>query len=241
MKSSPSVLISADAPQYAMAKELPAVMRALDTMVASAEPAVVFASAVRLCVPLICDSVTVTITGPEQHAYAITWPPSATERHHLAPAATVSTPICGEPTEAHPGFRGTLTLSLHSPPAHRHAVLARLVADRATALVHRERLTDLVDHAVARAAKQDAALGSNRDIGVAIGILMSLRKITRDPAFDVLCAVSQRTHRKIRAIAMDVIDAGATEPLIARRSPTPNATVRVVGNRSGRPLARCAS
>jgi hypothetical protein len=113
------------------------VVRALDAMVASAEPAVVFTSAVRLCVPLICDIATVTMTGPEQQAYAITWPRNTTDQ---APTTTVRALITGQPTGEHPGYRGTLTLHFRSLPTEERAVLAQLVVDRATALVHRERL-----------------------------------------------------------------------------------------------------
>jgi ANTAR domain-containing protein len=241
MRISPSVLITTDTAHDPTMTSLSAVVRALDTMVASTEPAVVFTSAARLCVPLICQSARVTITGPEQQAYAITWPPDATERHHPAPATSVSTLISSEPTEAHPGYRGTLTLHFPSPPADQHAILAQLVVDRATALVHRERLTALVVEATTRAKHLDVALASNREIGVAIGVIMSLRKVTREKAFDVLREVSQRTQRRLRDVADDVVETGTTEPLLDVVSPA-STDVRVIGDRSGsRFYARCAS
>ncbi len=53
------------------------------------------------------------------------------------------------------------------------------------------------------------ALESNRDIGVAIGILMALHKVTREQAFDLLVIASQRTHRKLIALAREVVETGA--------------------------------
>lgn len=53
-----------------------------------------------------------------------------------------------------------------------------------------------------------AALGSNREIGVAIGILMSRHRITQQQAFDLLRMASQHSQRKLRDIASDVAETG---------------------------------
>jgi hypothetical protein len=241
MGLSPSVLTTTDR-DHDPAPTLSAVLRGLDTMVGSAEPAVVFTSAVRLCVPLICASATVTMAGPDQPAYAITWPRNATDHRHPSAATTVRTPITGEPTEQHPAYRGALMLQFQAPPGDQHAFLAQLVVERATALVHRERLTDLVDSATTRAANLDVALESNREIGVAIGVLMSQHKLTRQHAFDVLREASQRTHRKLRDVAADVTETGTIELLAERTTPMPH---RVVPARDGhlgrRPFTQLAS
>jgi hypothetical protein len=52
------------------------------------------------------------------------------------------------------------------------------------------------------------ALRNSREIGIAIGILMNQRKITRDQAFDVLRVTSQRAQRKLADIAAQVADTG---------------------------------
>lgn len=163
MEHSTAVLAEHDATRDPMPTDLAAVLRALDTMVASAEPAVVFTGAVRMCVPLICQYATVTITGPEELAYAIAWPWNRTDRHAALPF-TVSTVIIGEPTETEPGYRGTLTLHFPSPPSAVHAALARLVVDRATALIHRERFTDLVIDATTRAEQLAASSAAHREV-----------------------------------------------------------------------------
>lgn len=54
----------------------------------------------------------------------------------------------------------------------------------------------------------EIALQSNRDIGVAVGVLMALQKVTREQAFDLLVIASQRTHRKVVDLARDVAETG---------------------------------
>jgi AmiR/NasT family two-component response regulator len=53
-----------------------------------------------------------------------------------------------------------------------------------------------------------AALQSNRDIGAALGVLMARMLVTREQAFDLMRIASQRTNRKLRDIAADVLDTG---------------------------------
>jgi GAF domain-containing protein len=54
----------------------------------------------------------------------------------------------------------------------------------------------------------EQAVASNRAIGMAIGILMAIRRIGQDEAFDLLRRVSQRTNRKLREIADEVVHTG---------------------------------
>lgn len=58
------------------------------------------------------------------------------------------------------------------------------------------------------------ALQSNREIGVAIGILMNQYQFTRQEAFDVLRVASQNSNRKLAAVAAEVADTGT--PTIAQ-------------------------
>jgi hypothetical protein len=59
--------------------------------------------------------------------------------------------------------------------------------------VHRDQVMNL-----------ERALESNREIGVAIGILMAREPCTQSQAFDKLRSASQRLHRKLRDIAEQV-------------------------------------
>ena len=66
-----------------------------------------------------------------------------------------------------------------------------------TALVARDKATNL-----------RTALESNREIGVAMGILMQRHRLTREQAFDVLRVASQDANRKVADLATEVADTG---------------------------------
>lgn len=80
-------------------------------------------------------------------------------------------------------------------------VVGTLVAAHASSVL----VTELERH---RADHLQQALQSNREIGVAIGVLMQQRKITREAAFDLLRIASQHSNRKLRDVATDVADTG---------------------------------
>jgi ANTAR domain/GAF domain len=54
----------------------------------------------------------------------------------------------------------------------------------------------------------ETALESSRQIGMAMGILMSSRLLTPDQAFDQLRMASQHLHRKLRDVAAEVTETG---------------------------------
>ena len=58
------------------------------------------------------------------------------------------------------------------------------------------------------AANLQLALKSNREIGLALGILMSRHRITQEQAFDLLRMASQHSHRKLRDLAIEVGEIG---------------------------------
>jgi GAF domain-containing protein len=62
-----------------------------------------------------------------------------------------------------------------------------------------------------RAANLERALTSNRQIGMAMGILMASRKLTDDDAFALLRIASQNANRKLTDVADDVIQTGTLE------------------------------
>lgn len=62
----------------------------------------------------------------------------------------------------------------------------------------------LADHA----RSIEAALSSSRDIGAAQGILMERYKVGRDEAFGLLAVSSQRTNRKLRDLAVQLLETG---------------------------------
>jgi transcriptional regulator with GAF, ATPase, and Fis domain len=67
-------------------------------------------------------------------------------------------------------------------------------------------------HVDEKVANLEQALDTNREIGAAIGILMSRHLVTREQAFDLLRTASQHGHRKLRDLAEQVIYAGDLLP-----------------------------
>ena len=65
-----------------------------------------------------------------------------------------------------------------------------------------------LDAAECRAIQLEAALAHSRDIGAAIGILMALRHVTRDQAFDELRRASMARNVKLHVLALEVVETG---------------------------------
>lgn len=59
-----------------------------------------------------------------------------------------------------------------------------------------------------RADQLEDALASNREIGMAMGVLMGRSRMSQDEAFAVLRRASQQLHRKLRDVAGEVVDTG---------------------------------
>jgi hypothetical protein len=190
------------------------------------EPTTVFKSLTRTVVPLLCDSSTVWISAAGQQPTLISfrvagsdgseqWTclemaepgnPDTTElTGGFAGEDTVVVPINPTITVGQIAYRGVLTMGFHGQrPTLTHLLIGYLLVEHAISLVQREQLAAKVDNL-------QRALSSNREIGAAMGILMARHKLTSDQAFDLLRRTSQRAHRKIVAIAADVIQTGALE------------------------------
>ncbi len=61
------------------------------------------------------------------------------------------------------------------------------------------------------AASLERALGNSRNIGMAMGILMSSQLVTVDEAFTLLRIASQNSNRKIHDIALEVVATGTLD------------------------------
>ena len=57
-------------------------------------------------------------------------------------------------------------------------------------------------------AELKTAVVSNRNIGAATGVLMARHHLTQQQAFDAMREESQRTHRKLREVAEEVLFTG---------------------------------
>ena len=62
-----------------------------------------------------------------------------------------------------------------------------------------------------KAANLLKAMESNREIGVAMGILMHRHRLDREQAFAVLRVASQDSNRKLAEVASEVADTGILE------------------------------
>jgi hypothetical protein len=65
------------------------------------------------------------------------------------------------------------------------------------------------------------ALESSRQIGMAMGILMSSKLLTADQAFDQLRTASQHLHRRVRDVAEEVMETGVLPPVPPTRGKHP--------------------
>ncbi|HEU4999200.1 MAG TPA: ATP-binding protein [Lapillicoccus sp.] len=79
-------------------------------------------------------------------------------------------------------------------------LLARLRTHYELATVHGRRLAEAED----RATNLQTAVTTNRQIGVAVGVVMSREKVTSEQAFELLRRLSNRTNRKLREVAEEV-------------------------------------
>ncbi len=60
----------------------------------------------------------------------------------------------------------------------------------------------------ARTEQLDRALESNREVGMAMGVLMAQGRMTRQEAFTVLRRASQHLNRKLHDVAVELVDTG---------------------------------
>ncbi len=74
-----------------------------------------------------------------------------------------------------------------------------------------DRLRNDLDSVSRQSENLQAALESNRRIGMAIGILMATRQLTEAAAFDCLRQVSNQRNVKLRLVAEEVIYEGALD------------------------------
>jgi GAF domain-containing protein len=91
--------------------------------------------------------------------------------------------------------------------------------DRAVAAIFSTLASLALQHAIEQRRSQNltVALESSRQIGMAMGILMSSKLITAEEAFQRLRAASQHLHRRVRDIAVEVTETGQLPHLPPRQ------------------------
>ena len=69
-------------------------------------------------------------------------------------------------------------------------------------------MLERLDAADTEAVHLRRALDHSRDIGAAIGVLMAMKKVTREEAFGLLRRASQDQNRKLYELALEVLSTG---------------------------------
>ncbi|MEO7262066.1 MAG: GAF and ANTAR domain-containing protein [Jatrophihabitantaceae bacterium] len=129
----------------------------------------------------------------------------------FAEAAAAQSPVrCVLAFQLTAGQAVALNLYADQPGAfHSDAIdTATILAAHASSLI-------ALHEAENQAVNLEAALESSRTIGVALGVLMSARKVTQEQAFTLLRVASQNLHRKLHAVAAEVVETGTLPDLPA--------------------------
>ena len=92
----------------------------------------------------------------------------------------------------------------------REAAFSVAVIHRGLILASHCALLVTADAASSKAENLLRGLESNREIGVAVGVLMARYGLTRQEAFDVLRVASQNSNRKLIDVATEVGDTGVS-------------------------------
>jgi hypothetical protein len=207
------------------------VMRAVNSISSSPEPDVVFESLVQLAAPLVCEAATATVSKPDGRIHATTWPVGGLM--HWSQSGSIVTDFNAPASGDHAGYHGLVSFRFRLPH-ERQPFVVQLLVERAMANVEQARLAELAESRKATVDHLEVALASNREIGVAVGILMVNHQLTDEQAFDLLSRVSQHLNRKLRVIALEVARTGAIDL-------PPGVTIAALGNRKRRRLSSVPS
>ena len=187
---------------------LAVVLRAASLLVTSADPETVFESLVHRCAPVVCEAVTATVSRRGGRVYATTWRSGSLSERSKPPTAVVD--LDARPVGDHAGYRVRVSFRF-GHEVGSGALVAQLLVERAAAVVERERLIEAVAARTASVEGYERALGAERQIGVAVGILMVNHDLTEEQASDLLRRLSERSHRQLHEIALGVARVGGIE------------------------------
>jgi len=201
--------------------DLPRVLMGLRHLTGSAEPGRVFTELAAVCVPALCDEMVIDIQEAGNHRYRVRRPGTPAHRapddpqQQAAPGVatvhgqSVTVRVTSLPGGG-PAFTTRLTCTWHPgyTPTDTDAALVGVLADHATAVVHRERTTGQLPDA-STAHQVGAALGRVQRVAAATGILMALHHLTATQARQLLARASDRTHRSLLDVADSVLHTGA--------------------------------
>ena len=205
-----------------------ALERKLRDVVDSAEPAVVLSSLARCCSTCFCDMCAIELSEGTEDLFRIRFPmaddDSSASGHGASPrdAALASAPgLMVAATEfrapsghGYPAFAGVVTYVWYEhEPTESDAMVARLLVDRALAIVGQQRLAESATQAEARAAKLAIELITSRAEGEATGILMAKHRVTSHEALQLLRQLSRTSRHSLDRVAADVIRAAGLDAI----------------------------
>ncbi|WP_375497626.1 ANTAR domain-containing protein [uncultured Jatrophihabitans sp.] len=207
-------------------------VRPFARLVPSVEPSVVFTSLAAQCVPDLCDDCTIDMVDGSRAQYGIVFPPRTTstggllrlaDRAGVTPDHRLQVPFAAphltrtiqdQYQEAGPReeFHGVATFVWHRRvPTRSDHIAAAVLVERAVQTVVSQRSEQAWDIVAADVEHLELALRTSRRIGAAVGILMTVHKITAEKSFDLLVQASHRSNRKLRDLAEDVVDTGCLD------------------------------
>jgi hypothetical protein len=216
---------------------------AICAIVRSDEPTVVLSSLARCCNPSFSDACAIELSEGTQAPFRVCFPLPG-ETGLLAGALSVRTSATAPPAglssvitrfeagsdHGYPSFAGMVVhFWAERNPSEDDAIMARLLVDRALAIVQHERLAQAAARADSRAARLAIDMITSRIEGEATGILMVKHQVTRVEAVRLLSQASQERRRELREVAAGVVCAGDLNSLshTGARGPTAS-TWRVV-------------
>lgn len=203
----------------------------LPKLTTSPHPAVVFSSLAAMCVPAFSDHCEVLIAEAGQLRYRIVRPLSTSDRHEstfaqlarmfaegrrqIVKEHSILTLVrglsSGDELDYHGIVMHTWRDSLHPEPAH--AAIAQRMVDRATVVVHQQRLVECLGapRPVTAVLQRAAATVSDQEIVAAIAILMGARRVTYTQAFYQLRTASRQSDRTFGELATELVRAGSAD------------------------------
>jgi ANTAR domain len=197
---------------------------ALAAIVRSDEPAVVLSSLARCSSPAFSDACSLQLSVGVDDLFEVSFPvyeatdaegPESAERGVSAPRTVgraITTSFKGASAYGYPAFAGVVVHSWAGrDPAEVDRIIARLLVDRALAIVQQERLAQSAALAEERATKLALELITSRTEGEAFGILMTQHGVTRTEAAILLRRMSRLSGRPLREAAAHVVHAGSPE------------------------------
>jgi hypothetical protein len=199
-----SVLSAAEEPGSSLSD----VAEAAGMLAESPDPVVVFESLVQLSAPLVCDSATASVCTDGETTRTIVRPSAA-----MAPRSRLEGVVIdfgAESTGDHPAYHGVVSFGFRTQH-ERQPYVGQLLVERAAANVERARLVETAARHKTAMDHLEVALTSNREIGVAVGIVMVNHQLTDEQAFELLSRTSQHRNRKLRVIAHEVARTGVLE------------------------------